>query len=208
MILKVLGFVAGYIAWIMLVMIFIFNTPTVAPALGIHDTKTGTEIPPLVIGIMLVAFIAPSLLFNRVVNGKPRWTKGVLADGKQASATITRVDDTGLTINNTYYVKLHLRVEPSGESSFEAVITAPVSRIAVPSNGDTLWVKYDPKNKKHITILDQTDVQPLSEQPSYQTLRSSPVTDVANELAKLAELHRNGDLTDAEYQAAKKKLLS
>jgi hypothetical protein len=54
-----------------------------------------------------------------------------------------------------------------------------------------------------------TDMQitPLNLLPGLEAAKSSAAKEDVNELAKLAELHQNGSLTDAEYATAKAKLL-
>jgi succinate dehydrogenase/fumarate reductase flavoprotein subunit len=46
------------------------------------------------------------------------------------------------------------------------------------------------------------------QQAAQQTQPSAPTKDVTAELQKLADLHKSGVLTDQEFDAAKKKLLS
>jgi len=52
-------------------------------------------------------------------------------------------------------------------------------------------------------------IQQMSSQPVYAAPAPSaaPGTDVTAELQKLAQLHQSGVLTDAEFSAAKQKLL-
>jgi hypothetical protein len=48
--------------------------------------------------------------------------------------------------------------------------------------------------------------QPPAQQP--QAAAAAPQKDTTAELMKLADLHKSGALTDQEFEAAKKKLLS
>ena len=73
-----------------------------------------------------------------------RKKKDILANGIQARATITNVQDTGMTINDNPRVKLTLQVMPDGDMPFEATKKVTVSRIAVPRIGESMWVRYDP----------------------------------------------------------------
>ena len=61
--------------------------------------------------------------------------------------------DTGLTVNKSPYVSFRLRVKPNDAAPFEAGLRAFVSRIAIPDVGDTVHVKYDPANPKHIIMV-------------------------------------------------------
>ncbi len=73
-----------------------------------------------------------------------RKKKDILANGIPARATITNVQDTGMTINDNPRVKLTLQVQPDGDMPFEATKKVTVSRIAIPRIGDSMWVRYDP----------------------------------------------------------------
>jgi hypothetical protein len=60
--------------------------------------------------------------------------------------------DTGITLNNSPYVQLRLRVEPPGNPPYEKTMHAAVSRIAFPSVGDTLAVRLDPNKPQDVII--------------------------------------------------------
>src|SRR5262249_32964125 len=106
-------------------------------------------------------------------------------------------------------VTMRLRVEPRGESSFETSLDKLISWLAVPSVGEQLQVKYDPDNTKHIVILEDSNAAPVMSSTSYSSASSysSPAKTIDQELSNLARLHQNGDLSDAEFEKAKKKLL-
>jgi hypothetical protein len=69
--------------------------------------------------------------------------KRILAEGTQARAFVTGVEDTGMTINDNPRVKLTLQVQPEGQMPFEATKKTTVSRVAVPRIGDQFMVRYD-----------------------------------------------------------------
>ncbi len=79
-----------------------------------------------------------------------RKKKDILANGIQARATVTNVQDTGMTINDNPRVKLTLQVTPDGDMPFEATKKVTVSRIAIPRIGDSMWVRYDPADPSAI----------------------------------------------------------
>ena len=79
-----------------------------------------------------------------------RKKKDILANGIQARATITNVQDTGMTVNDNPRVKLTLQVTPDGDMPFEATKKVTVSRIAIPRIGDSMWVRYDPADPSAI----------------------------------------------------------
>jgi membrane protease subunit (stomatin/prohibitin family) len=53
----------------------------------------------------------------------------------------------------------------------------------------------------------QAEVEQARQQGAAQAQTAAPAKDVTAELQKLAELHKSGVLSDAEFTAAKQKLL-
>jgi Short C-terminal domain len=88
--------------------------------------------------------------------------KEILANGIQARATITNVQDTGMMINNNPRVKLTLQVTPDGDVPFEATKKVTVSRIAIPRIGDSLWVRYDPADPSAIEFDEAKNAEASS----------------------------------------------
>jgi hypothetical protein len=78
--------------------------------------------------------------------------KDILSSGAQARALITRVDDTGMTINNNPRVKLTLQVQPEGDVPFEVTKKLTVSRLSIPAVGSSIWVRYDVADKSKVEI--------------------------------------------------------
>ncbi len=110
------------------------------------------------VGFFLITFLP--LLFGgmwylkRGLTGSSKKEKLLMQTGKQAPATILGVQDTGVTINDIYpMIRLALKVEPSGDSPFEAVIEIMVSRVNFPRVGDVIKVVYDPTNHKNIMAV-------------------------------------------------------
>ena len=161
----------------------------------------------------LILIMIPFWPFVVWVNASPRWVEQVKADGKQASATILSVKDTGMVINNTVaVVKLQLRVEPPNEAPFEVSQEKEISMITGLggySAGAHLEVKYDPDNKNHVVILSGSDSTSdhRAKPGSAATEAFNSRSDVAQELAELSKLHKSGELSDSEFAAAKKKLI-
>jgi hypothetical protein len=96
--------------------------------------------------------------------------KKILENGAQAQAVVVDVQDTGMTINDNPRVKLTLQVQPEGAAPFQATKKTTVSRVAIPSIGDTFFVRYDPS--------DPGDVE-------FDTDRAKQVNDAAR--SNLAE---------------------
>jgi hypothetical protein len=202
---NLLRFVAFYLVWaVIVVAIFIYtlnNLIQTANRAPFGADITGAFFVPF--AVMFGGLGIPWILFGILMSRKPGWTKEVLADGRQAPATVLSISDTGISQGrSTFFVTLRLQVQPADDVPFEANLETRVSRVDVPRIGDTFLVKYDPDNKAHILLLRQSDSD-----AAYGMMPSSG-TDIVQELAKLAELHKNGDISDTEYDAAKKKLLA
>ncbi len=76
----------------------------------------------------------------------------LMAQGVDADAQILEMKDTGVTVNNNPYVNLRLRVQPPGQPAYETKVRMLVSRIAFPSVGDTIRVKYDPAKPQDVIV--------------------------------------------------------
>jgi hypothetical protein len=76
--------------------------------------------------------------------------KKILENGVQARAIVVNVADTGITINNNPRVALTLQVQPEGQPPFEAHKKVTVSRVSIPSIGDTYFVRYDPSDPSEV----------------------------------------------------------
>ena len=87
--------------------------------------------------------------------------KNILANGIQARAVVVNVQDTGVTVNNNPRVKLTLQVQPEGDTPFEATKKVTVSRVAIPSIGDAMWVRFDPADPSEVEF-DAARVQELN----------------------------------------------
>ena len=205
MIKKVILFILLYCVWVLAASYIAFGVCTACTSPGMLEW--------LAIAGYLVVILIPVWLFMKYMNASPGWVKQVEANGKQASATILSVQNTGLVINNTVaVVKLHLRVEPPNEAPFEVSQEKEISMITGPGRytpGAQFKVKYDPGNQKHVVLLSDADthsgdrVRP--DNAGAEAFNSKP--DVVQELTELSKLHKSGELSDSEFAAAKKKLL-
>jgi hypothetical protein len=74
--------------------------------------------------------------------------------GVEAEATILRVWDTGMTVNDDPVVGLLLEVRPTGTAVYQAETKALISRIDVPQfqPGHVIPVKYDPNDPKQVAV--------------------------------------------------------
>jgi hypothetical protein len=80
--------------------------------------------------------------------------KKIRAVGQPAEATVLRIWDTGVTVNDDPVVGFLLEVKPSGQPSFQAESKALVSRLAVPrvQPGAKLTVMFDPKDTRRVAL--------------------------------------------------------
>jgi hypothetical protein len=76
--------------------------------------------------------------------------KKILENGAQAQAVVIDVQDTGMTVNDNPRVKLTLQVQPENGVSFQVTKKTTVSRVSIPSVGDTYFVRYDPADPTEV----------------------------------------------------------
>ena len=74
--------------------------------------------------------------------------------GLPAQATILKIWDSGMTINNDPVVWFELEVHPDGETPFLAKTKCPISRLDVPQfqPGRTVPVRYDAADHKRVAL--------------------------------------------------------
>ncbi|HEY3288888.1 MAG TPA: SHOCT domain-containing protein [Anaerolineae bacterium] len=205
MIWKLVVFVPLYMVWVLVAL---------ALSMSVFPPEK-LALPMIVTYIILI--MAPIWLFYKWYNAAPSWEASVKATGKTATATVTKVRSLGITINNSIsIVRVSFHVEPHDEAPFDVSQNKQVSFLGGLGSfyeGSTMAVKYDPDNHSHLVILDTSESSDSANSPShnsssYFTQYNLPEADVAQELAQLANLHEKGALTDEEFHAAKKKLLS
>jgi hypothetical protein len=114
--------------------------------------------------------------------------KKILANGIQARAIVTNVQDTGMTINDNPRVKLTLQVQPEGDAPFEVTKKTTVSRVAIPSIGDAFWVRFDPADPQEVEF-DEAKVQEVNAAARAQ-LAEAATTTVPQDLAQSGILGR------------------
>jgi hypothetical protein len=78
----------------------------------------------------------------------------LMANGRQGSATITAIRDTGMTINDNPTVELDLTVSLDGGAPYPVTHKQTISRIAVGSfqPGATVPVRVDPMDPQSLMI--------------------------------------------------------
>ncbi|MEA2180550.1 MAG: hypothetical protein QOG77_3847 [Solirubrobacteraceae bacterium] len=158
----------------------------------------------------------------RAGGAKVAQAQSLVATGARGVGTISSVADTGMTINDNPRVNITMRIEPEdGSPAFDAQKTVTVSRVAIPRAGDRFPVWYDRNDPTKWAY--GTDMNPAQTPPEIQSLfaraagtpAGAPATpaplaaeSTADQLTKLNELRLKGVLTDAEFEAAKGRLLT
>jgi hypothetical protein len=137
----------------------------------------------------------------------------LIRDGVRAKGVVIEVKRPlfNTVINNAYIRRtLRLRIErPDGAAPYEAIIKGTFMFGEIPAPGARLPVMIDPLRPQHIefasTAATSGTNQPRATQKAGRPQGVAP--DVTAQLGKLTAMHRSGDLTDAEFAAAKQRLL-
>lgn len=118
-----------------------------------------------------------------------------------------------MVINNAYIRRtMQLRIERSdGVAPYEAKYSGTFMFGNIPDPGDRFNLRVDPTNPNRFEVVDG-EAGPAAES-TFTTQDwgnfTAPVDDsVATGLQKLADLHASGQLSDAEFTAAKARLLN
>jgi hypothetical protein len=125
--------------------------------------------------------------------------------GVRAQATLVRVEDTGTTVNASPRVRLVFAAAPPGGPPVEIAIDRTVSRVAIPQPGIVVPVAYDPEDPQGRHTFEEDDLVAAlaAGPPSPAAVAPDPV----DALARLQALHAAGGLTDAEFAAAKARVI-
>lgn len=172
-------------------------------------------------GIFLVCGLLPlfaGLLLGRMGAKKQAMAAELMVTGVKAVGTIVEVTDTGMTINDNPRVTIRMRVAPlDGTGPVERSKTVTVSRVAVPRVGERYPAWFDRTDReKWMFATDMDESAPAEVKEMFARARagaagaaaSQPEAGPVEELARLAELWKEGALTDAEFAEAKAKVLS
>ena len=118
------------------------------------------------------------------------------------------------TIINGAYIRrtMQLRIERSdGVAPYEAKYSGTFMIGNIPTPGDRFNLRVDPTNPNRFETVDAA--APVSDASSFapqgwESFGAPQDDSVADDLQKLADLHAGGQLTDAEFAAAKARLLN
>lgn len=145
--------------------------------------------------------------------------------GIRATGTVLEVLKPwmNVVINNVYIQRrLRLRIQrQDGSPAYEGIFKGLFMLGEIPSVGDRLALRVDPANPQHFDYDKASNATPTTAPDSTTHAASAAAADfgisavaseshrrnLADELSRLADLHKRGALTDSEFAAAKKKLL-
>jgi hypothetical protein len=132
-------------------------------------------------------------------------SRSLQRDSVPARGVVLKVEKPvmNVVVNNVYVRRtLLLRIERAdGVAPYEAKFKGLFEIGDVPEAGSALRLRVDPANPRHFEAVNDGG------ESSYTPAQA--VTDtIADQLQRLAELHRRGDLTDAEFTAAKCRILN
>lgn len=121
--------------------------------------------------------------------------------GIAGSARVLKSESTNIRVNKQAQVRLQLAVNLPGERPFEVthVDVVPLGHAVAPGQQLSVYVDRDDRGR---LIIDWTAA------PAEATVEAPVRTDVAARLAKIEELYRAGQITEAEYQAQRQRILS
>ncbi len=110
----------------------------------------------LIIPFVLICIAGPlAMIWFFQKGGNNGLQRTLLANGGiKTNATILKVEDTNITMNNVNFgVRLTVEVHPQGDSAFQAIIEVFVSRVQIPRAGDVIEVIYDPNDHTKVAAL-------------------------------------------------------
>jgi hypothetical protein len=142
------------------------------------------------VGMILLSFIFVPVLTRRFVYNKDLQTRGV-----PASATVLRVWDTNVRINDEQRVGVLLHVVPEVGEPFdvESKLVVPYSILGGLHPGKETQILYDPHKPSRLVFLP---LKSAEEQP-----------DLADRLKKLENLHSQNLILDEEYEQLRQAIL-
>jgi hypothetical protein len=103
----------------------------------------------IILGVVLAVTVGP-VIWNHFKKS------AVLSSGIETTARIIDVTDTGRRHNTNPVVKIRLVVKAASGDEYNAEITSPVSPVKLVEYkaGATVRVKYDPKKRENVAIVD------------------------------------------------------
>jgi hypothetical protein len=146
-----------------------------------------------------------------------------MAGGAHGTGTFLNIRDTGMYVNDNPRVEMTLQVQPDdGSSAFTVQKREVISRYSFPQIGSTVDVWYDRNDPTQWVYGNSAQMQVQSvlgmASPAAPVMAAAPAAAPTptpapdtgsgiDELTKLNELRLKGVLSDAEFEAAKARIL-
>jgi hypothetical protein len=143
------GIVGGFIGaavGIIVPLVVILNGP------GNMTSKAWKLLLALSLAVIIIGVVA--FAFGNVLGSQAR-QRALQKTGVRAEATITGLEETGLTVNRIYpVVKIMLEVRPPGGQPYQVKLRTMVSRLDIPQiqPGKVVAVVYDPENPSNVAF--------------------------------------------------------
>lgn len=174
---------------------------------------TGTGLTFLLMGIVWVIVALGVRGFYGKIQKAAQADQELFASGTKALGIIESVETTGTVLNNVnHQIRLRVRVKPTDGEDFVHERTMYVPVHGIPRPGDLVDVAYDPRDRSRVALA--TD--PRSNTAGGRLLvlhrpESEPEAaagdGVIEQLERLEQLRRSGALTQAEFDAQKRRVL-
>jgi hypothetical protein len=178
-----------------------------------------TPVSPL----FLVLWAGIAVAFAMWIASHARRDEALREHGVHVAATVLKVYQPfmNVIVNGAYIKrKLQLRIDGvKGSAPYEADMSSLFMFGDVPSVGDKIPLLVDPQDPQRFEYDDSSaaasdsssdssadDFAPMPDASVSAAADDSP--SIADELGKLAALHKQGALTDSEFDDAKRKLLT
>jgi hypothetical protein len=113
------------------------------------------EHPPIWIAgiILLVSMTAGGCALANRMSGVSD-AKALQKTGEPAEATILKIWDTGMTVNDDPVVRFLLEVHPAGKPGYQAETKLRISRLSISryQPGAVVPVRIDPRHPNHVAL--------------------------------------------------------
>ncbi len=152
--------------------------------------EEGDIVAIIVVPIALIITGVAMLPFLRII------FPDEIKNGVTAQATVLKVWDTGVSINDNPQVGLQLEVSPAGANPFQAETKTVVSRLNVSlvQPGVTAEVRYDPQKPTRLKVLTLN-------------VESPAATGAAARMEELNNLRDKRLITEEEYRQKREEIL-
>jgi hypothetical protein len=128
--------------------------------------------------------------------------------GVDATATVLAVRRTGVEVVGRPLYELLLDVQPAdGGPAHQTTVRTYLTGFGAPRPGDRLAVRCDPADPSRIALLSGVPGTPTVPRQWTSSPPGPPVAAV-DELSRLAALHRSGELSDAEFEEMKRRVVN